>query len=126
MVTILVSIIFNFKSGIENLFVRDVTMAAKLYVAGQPSLAAILAFLLVTIMGLNIFYEGQLKSRIFLILGFLVFLIGFSALIGVILSWPWLYYDIPSISNPISIPASLLFSFLGLAFFLLSQLKAKV
>ena len=125
MVTILTSIIFGFNSGIENLFITDTTMAAVAYVPGQPSLGTIIAFLLVTILGLNIFYEGRLKAKLFLLLGSLVFLIGLVAVIGLIFSIPIMYYYIPSVSNPISIPASLLFILLGLSFTLLFDLIRK-
>ncbi|MDO8668751.1 MAG: hypothetical protein Q7K65_00475 [Candidatus Buchananbacteria bacterium] len=125
MITILVSIIFGFKSGIENLFIIDTTIATNPYVPGRPSLGTIVAFLLITILGLNIFYEGKWKNQLFLFLGSLVFLIGAVSKIGLILAVPVLYYDVPSISNAISIPASILFMFIGLAFSLLYKINPK-
>lgn len=119
MATILVSSVFGFTSGLENLFVREKVGDIVTYVPGRPSLGTIVGFLLITFLGLCVFSEWKLKKNLFLTSSVLITCIGGLSILGYMFSVPIFYYTITGISNAMAVHTAILFVLIGISFGLL-------
>ncbi len=111
--TFLLSIAVGIHTGIEDIFVRDLTPAVHASVPGRPSVPAAVAFVLVAVTGL--FCAAQLRKRavVLRVCGAIVGIIGGIAMLGYAFNQPALYYAIAGVSNPIAISSAVLFLMLG-------------
>lgn len=109
----LVATVFGIRTGIENLFVKEITPLPQT-VAGVPSVMTMINFILIAGIGmLTAFYERVRKEVLWI--GALIAGIGALALIGYIVDVPVLYYSIYGLT-PMAIHTALLFMLIGGAF----------
>ena len=121
----LLSVIFGFTSGIENLFVKETADALFTAVPGRPSIGTMSAFILAVIASLSALIDSKKNRVVYMITGPLIVVLGGTALIGYVLGNPVLFYLIDGISTAMAVHTALLFIFLGAGIFLLSKLKPK-
>lgn len=118
--TIFFGSILGFRTGMENISFVDKHEVSTPIFQGRPSLATMICFLLIAIIG----YLSNLKTEakiFFSLIGAAVFLIGAVGILGYLLNIPFLAYEIPGISNMIAIHTTILFAILGMAIFLLRK-----
>ncbi len=112
--------IFGFQTGMENIRFIDIHEIQTPIFQGRPSLATMISFMLIAILGLWFNFNSPSK-KVFSITGTIVGIIGAVGVLGYLTSAPMLYYEIPGLSNAIAIHTTLLFSLLGLAIVLIGQ-----
>jgi cytochrome bd-type quinol oxidase subunit 1 len=112
--------IFGFQTGMENFSFVDRHEVATVIFQGRPSVATMICFILIAIIGLLSSLEKSTK-KIFTVLSSIIGIIGTIGVIGYITRIPYLYYEIPPLSNAIAIHTTALFSLLGLAIFLVGK-----
>ncbi|MBI2604313.1 MAG: hypothetical protein HYW56_02100 [Candidatus Harrisonbacteria bacterium] len=111
--TFLLSIAAGIHTGIEDIFVRDLTPAVHASVPGRPAVPTAIAFVLIAVSGL--FWTARFKKRVVVIkvCGAIVGAIGGIAMLGYALDQPALYYAVEGVSNPIALSTATLFFMLG-------------
>ena len=122
--TLFLGSVFGFQTGMENISFIDIHEINTPIFQGRPSVATMIAFLLISSIGF-LFNFGKPTKKIFSIIGSIVGLIGLFGVVGYIENLPILYYEIPEFSNAIAINTTILFAFLGLAIFLIGQQQEK-
>jgi hypothetical protein len=123
--TLIASVIFSFKSGLENIFVTETPDAILSAAPGLPSIGTMINFLLIGITGLFFIGYSLFQSRILYFSGYIITAVSLVSALGYILSKPYLYYTIPEISSGMAIHTTILFLIIGLNFVLLGKLKNK-
>lgn len=116
---ILISALLKINLGIENLFIKEASGAVKTTSPGMPSIPTMVNFVLIGIAGLLSFFSS--KSKIINILGMIIGIIGVIAVIGYIINQPYLYYYFPPINTAIALNTSILFVFIGIAFYFVRE-----
>ena len=116
MATLIAGIVFNFNSGVEQLFLEsgDALM-------GRPATPTIFNFICITVLGLGTFFGASSRRRLFRILGAVVAGIGSLAVIGYAVGMPLLYYQISDISVAMAFHTAILFVLLGIGFMLIGN-----
>lgn len=117
--SLLMLFIFNIQLGIENLFVRELSGAALTSVPGRPSLATVVAFILVAIAGIVISYKEQ--TTVLEIIGVILVIISLVAVAGYIFDVPGLYYYVELFSTAMALHTAVLFGLIGLGLFLAAR-----
>jgi hypothetical protein len=112
--------IFGFQTGMENASFIDRHEIATPIFQGRPSVATMVCFILIAMIGFLSSVNRNTK-KIFIIIGSAVGTIGTIGIVGYIAEIPYLYYEIPNFSNAIAIHTTILFSLLGLAIFLIGK-----
>ncbi|MEI6079423.1 MAG: hypothetical protein WCQ53_02130 [bacterium] len=111
--TLFFSTIFGVRTGIEELFVREVPGTVKTIIPGFPSISTIFSFmLLVSASILTMLTARNLRIKL-TVLGLLIGIIGLLALVGYITNSPPLYYFIKGINTAMALNTSILFILLG-------------
>lgn len=123
MSSLLISLILNIKTGVENLFVQEDIKALLTVYPGTPSLATIINFILILSAGLIVMVQPSFVRQYVKSIGIIVFIIGAGGLLGYILNCPALYYVIEGISTAIALNTTTLFIFIGMAFILLERVE---
>lgn len=119
MSTLFVSTVFRVSTGIEGLVVQEVLLAKDHYIAGIPSLVAMIFFTLLSIVSMFTIGNGPRLELRYKILGTILTTGGLSTLIGYFASLPAFYFEWAGMSNGLAIHTGLLFLLLGIGFLLL-------
>lgn len=124
--TFLLSVVFGIHTGIEDIFVRDLTPAVHASVPGRPSVPAAAAFIFVAASGLCWAAQAQKRAMIVQVCGGIIALIGGVALVGYVINQPVLYYVVIGVSNPIAVSSAALFALLGVGLIYAGDVKNAV
>jgi two-component sensor histidine kinase/CHASE3 domain sensor protein len=120
MATFLAGALLNVPLGIEEFFVKEAP-TEKSVIPGMPSVGTMLAFILFASAASFTALGGPgLKTRL-RVLGWLVALMGATAMLGFILDVEPLYYHIPGISGGMALHTAALFVLLGAGLALAGQ-----
>jgi hypothetical protein len=125
MATFMLSIFFNVRTGIEDIFVKELEGAVETITPGRPSIGTIFNFMLVTIIGVLTMYEVKKISVIISAIGLLIFAIGCIAILGYIITVPYLYFLIEGYSTAMAVHTAFLFMLLGVGFFIVGKNNKK-
>jgi hypothetical protein len=119
MATLLISVFIGVRTGVEDLFVREVVGTVKTTTPGRPSVGTMINFILVATAGiLTMLNITRLKVKL-LAIGGIVAVIGGVAIIGYIFSVPVFYYTIEGFSTAMAFHTAILFVLLGTGLILL-------
>lgn len=116
MLNLLLATLFNFSTGIEDLFVHELRDAVKTTLPGRPSIGTMINFTLVSIAGLTSLFEVKKFNHKIYIIGIIVLIIGSIAVLGYIASIPLLYYTITGYSTAMALHTAILFMLAGIGF----------
>ncbi|MBI5221567.1 MAG: hypothetical protein HY979_02065 [Candidatus Magasanikbacteria bacterium] len=114
MASLLVSTFIGIKTGVEDLFVKEVSGAVKTVAPGRPSLVTMINFVLIAGIGLSNLY--RLSVAVSRTLGLLVTLFGGMAILGYIIDLPKLYGHFNNFSTAMALHTAILFVLLGVGF----------
>jgi len=107
------SSLFGVNTGLEDLFIKEARVTAKTIFPGRPSVPTMMNFLLIALAGiLTLINTRNLRAKL-KVIGFLVGLIGLSAICGYILNTPLLYYYIAGVNSAMAAHTAVLFVLLG-------------
>lgn|GEM_PF-965170 len=106
------SALLGTSSGIDNLFVRDI-QSTYTTVPGRPAETTILSFFLAAAAGMTALQKSRSTTKVFLVNGSLIMLLGMIATVGYFLHIPALYYSISGVSNGMALHTAILFVTLG-------------
>jgi hypothetical protein len=123
MVVLLISIVLGFRSGIENLFVRETEGAVKTTTPGRPSVGTMVNFIVIATIGILGIINSEKYKKQLLIVGWLVGVIGVAAVVGYIINLPLLYYTVEGVSTAMAFHTALLFTLLGAGMVILGKVK---
>jgi len=112
--------IFGFQTGMENIAFIDIHEVNTPIFQGRPSVATMIAFLLIAFIGFLCNFNRPTR-RVFSLIGLIVGTIGLVGVAGYLSNLPILYYEIPGLSNAIAANTTTLFALLGLAIFLIGR-----
>lgn len=118
--TLFLGSVFGFQTGLENITFIDVHEITTPIFQGRPSVATMISFLLIALLGF-LFNFGSPERKTFSAIGLIVGIIGAVGAVGYVVNAPLLYYEIPGISNAIAVHTTCLFALLGSAIFLIGQ-----
>lgn len=125
--TTLLSVLLGFRSGIENLFVQESADAILTTVPGRPSLGTMVAFLLISFLGIWAMSPWHSRRYIYLCFGTTIVLLGAIALIGYSTANPLLYFVISDLSTAMAVHTAVLFVLLGVGYgILFSDLRSTI
>jgi hypothetical protein len=119
--TVLTSIIFGLRTGIEDLFSQENLKPSSTFVPGRPSLMTLFNFWLIATAGLLVLFNPRRILSYLKKIGILITFISVTAIIGYLLRVPAMYYLIPNVSTGMAIHTSILFLIAGISFMLLSR-----
>jgi hypothetical protein len=114
MAALLGSTFWGVNVGIEEMFVKDSMNAVGSVTPGRPSIATMINFILIAMAGTAALFDFKKLSKMLMIDGVIVGLIGFTAVFGYILDQPALYFMVPGKSSAMAFHTAILFVFLGL------------
>lgn len=121
MATLLISVVLNIKTGVEDLFVREQPNAFATTVSGRPSIGTMVNFIFVAIIGiLSMFETKNLELKIRRI-GIIITSIGSIAILFYLFSKPLLYFGFKDINTAMAFHTALLFILTGIGFILLKK-----
>ena len=120
--TLFLGSIFGFQTGMENIAFKDRHEAVTPIFQGRPSLATMINFLLISILAFSYNFMTSTK-KLFLIVGGIMCAIGTMGILGYLTKIPFLYFEIPGISNAIAVHTTILFALIGLSVILLGTNK---
>jgi hypothetical protein len=114
--TLFFSAVFEIRTGVEELFIKDTAAAPMSVVPGRPSIPTMLNFLLIAAAGiLTTLNPANLRLKL-KIIGLIIGLVGLFAVIGYIIDKPVLYYYVEGINTAIACHTAALFMVLGIGF----------
>lgn len=121
MATLLASVLFGVKTGIEDLFIEEETSAVKTTVPGRPALVTMADFIVFAAAGIGTLfrYRGQ-KYHLFFS-GVFITATGALALSGYILGIEYLFFSWPGVSSGMAFVTAFLFELLGAGLIMLSR-----
>ena len=122
--TIFLGSVFGFQTGMENIAFIDVHEAKTPIFQGRPSVATMIAFLLIATIALMSNFKRP-SRKTFSVVGAIVGVIGAVGVLGYLIGQPLLYYEIPGFSNAIAIHTTSLFALLGVAIFIIGRIQEK-
>lgn len=121
MLTLFISSLMGLKTGLEDLFVKDVPGAVKTVIPGRPSIFTMVNFILVAFSGFMVLLELKNTNKLFSWIGWVVSAIGGIAIIGYLIGVSVLTFNIEGFSTAMALHTALLFVLLGGGFIFLSQ-----
>ena len=121
MASLLISLFFGIKTGLEDLFVKEPAGAVKTFVPGRPSLASAINFIMIAVMGSLSLFRRERSLKIIHILGVIVAVSGGVAVVGYLIDVPALYYHFGRISTAIALNSALTFTLLGAGFYMIRE-----
>lgn len=112
--------VLGVQTGLEDISFIDVHEINTPIFQGRPSVATMIAFILIALIGFWVNTKRGTKISL-IIVGSIVGIIGAMGVIGYLVDLPILYYEIPGVSNAMAILTSVMFAFLGLAIFKIGE-----
>ncbi|MCK5171722.1 MAG: hypothetical protein KAQ75_17725 [Bacteroidales bacterium] len=125
MTTLLISSLSNTRSGIEDLFIREYGDAVKTTKPGRPSIGTMINFIFVAIAGILTLFDIKNLNRKISIIGLIIVVIGSIAVLGYVLSIPFLYYTLEGYSTAMALHTAILFIITGTGFFVAGKNKKR-
>jgi hypothetical protein len=122
--TLFLGSVLGVQTGLENISFIDVHEINTPIFQGRPSVATMIAFILVALVGFLVNTKKGTNIPL-IIVGCIVGAIGTIGVIGYLADLPILYYEIHGISNAMAVHTSTLFAFLGLAIFKIGKEQQK-
>lgn len=119
------SALFGFGAGVENIFIPEAEGAVESVEPGLPSLGTLIAFLLMSLIGIGSAMELRSLKVWYGIAGGVMVLFGILATTGYIVDVPVLYFRIEGISTAMAIHTALAFVLLGVGLLLLMKTNMK-
>lgn len=116
MTTLMLSIFFSIKTGLEDLFIQESADAIKTTARGMPSFLTVINFILVALFGVTRFFKNKIILRSAQLFGGLICATGIVAVIGYIVNMPVLYSYLADVSSAMALHTAILFVFLGAGF----------
>lgn len=120
MATLLISVIVGFRSGIEDLFVREAANAIKTTTLGRPSVGTMVSFILIAVAGILSLFDYDKIKKYLKIIGIVIGVLASIAILGYILSVPVLYYAVAGWSTAMAFHTALFFLLLGIGLILIA------
>lgn len=114
MASLLASTLLNIRTGIEDLFIEEISGSVKTTTPGRPSVGTMVEFILVAVGGILTMVNATKFRPILPVLGWIVGLIGVLALIGYVTNMDILYYTWEGTSTAMAIHTAILFVCLGM------------
>lgn len=118
MATLLVSTFLNVRTGVEDLFVREAKEAVKTTTPGSPSVGTMINFISVAFAGILTLLDVKRLGQKIVIIGLIILIIGSIAVLGYVLSLPFLYYSVEGFSTAMALHTAFLFIITGAGFIL--------
>ncbi len=109
MSSLLLFIMLNLKTGIEDLFIQENVLAVFTPMPGRPSVGTMINFSFISISGLVAMINSRRIDKTMFVLACVIFLIGFTAVIGYVLNQPSLYYVSSNVSAGMALHTAILF-----------------
>ncbi len=110
------SIFFNTRTGLEDLFVKEQEGAIYTTLPGRPAISTLFAFLIICVCGLFSLVKKNYCKRIPPYLGVMLVIIGLVAILGYIINYPPLFFQINHISTAMAFHTAVLFVLLGIGY----------
>ncbi len=126
MATLLVSTFLNVRTGVEDLFVRETKEAVKTTTPGRPSVGTMINFISVAFAGILILFDMKRLGQKIVVIGCIILIIGSIAVLGYVLSLPYLYYSVEGFSTAMALHTAFLFIIIGAGFILSGKERLKV
>jgi ABC-type nitrate/sulfonate/bicarbonate transport system substrate-binding protein len=117
LITLLVSIFLDIRSGLENLFVREYFGAIKTTKVGRPSIGTLINFTFIALIGVLTLIQAKNLNKKLVIIGLIIIVIASIAVFGYVISIPILYYSLENYSTAMAMHTAILFIIIGLGFF---------
>jgi hypothetical protein len=114
MATLLVSTFLNIRTGVEDLFVREAKEAVKTTTPGRPSVGTMINFISVAFAGILSFLDIKRLGQKIVGIGLIILIIGSIAVLGYVLSLPFLYYSVEGFSTAMALHTAILFIITGI------------
>jgi hypothetical protein len=114
MASLLLSVFFDIRTGLENLFVSEMEGAINTPVPGRPALLVMLSFMLIASSGLLSLSKKTVNYLIIRIVGVIIMIVGAVAIIGYLLDMPKLYGQFGFISSAVALHTAFLLVLVGL------------
>lgn len=111
--SLLASTIIGVSTGVEEMFVKDLTNATGTVMPGRPSIATMVSFILIAMSGILTVINVRQLSKITAVFGPIVAMIGSAAISGYIINQPLLYFAVSGVSSAMAVHTAVLFVFLG-------------
>jgi hypothetical protein len=111
--TLFFSGLLGVRTGIEDLFVKDMTVAIKTVAPGRPSLPTMLNFMLMSVAAILTLVDFKRLRTAHRTIGIVIGLIGAIAITGYIVGAEALYYYFEGINSAIALNTACLFVLLG-------------
>lgn len=121
MASLVISVFFGIKTGLEDLFVKESAGAINTTVPGRPALITAINFILIAVMGSLSLFRKERSLKIVHVLGVMVAVSGGVAMVGYLADVPVLYYNIDKISTAMAIHTAILFVLLGAGFYTIRE-----
>lgn len=118
--TFLVSSYMGVTTGLEDAFFIEQNDFYN-SVPGRPSLATSFGFILFSVAGVLAAYKFPYDKKPFKIISLTLIVIGLLALLGYLLSLPFLYFQVADFSGAMALHTALLFIFLGTGLYYFSR-----
>jgi uncharacterized membrane protein len=125
MATLLSSVLFGIKTGIEELFVHEKEGAIKTVLSGRPSAVTMTDFVLIAIAGIITLFHRKNIGKFLFWIGLAVSITGAIAILGYLIDQPILYYSIENINTAMAAHTALLFLIIGIGLLLLGKSNDK-
>lgn len=114
---LIISILFNIRTGLENLFVSE-EIGAKFTVApGRPAIVTLINFVAIAMGGLINLLKKDYCLRVSHYGGMALMIIDSVAILGYIINVPLLYYYVVNFNTAMAFNTAVLFTVLGFGFF---------
>jgi len=121
-IVMLISSLEGSKTGIEHWFVGDAAYAIKGDVAGSISFGTMLAFVVISLVGILTMINPP-KASLLLLAGIVESTVGGFSFVGRLLNIPILYFGIEGVTAGIILPAAILITLLGTGLLVLGTTK---
>jgi signal transduction histidine kinase len=119
MITLLLSSFISIRTGVEDIFVKEVGGAVETTTPGRPSVATMLNFILIILYGIFSMSNSVRLRQYAVWFGYTVTAIGTVAVLGYVINLPSLYYSVEGWSTAMALHTSILFVMLGSGIILL-------
>jgi hypothetical protein len=119
--TLFFSYFLNVRTGVEDIFVKEIKAAPYTVAPGRPSVPTTFNFMLIAIAGILTMFRYAKLKLVFRIVGLIIGMIGLLPVIGYIINAPPLYYFIEGINSAMAFNTAVLFMLIGTGFICLSE-----
>ncbi|MFA6379308.1 MAG: hypothetical protein WCX16_05980, partial [Candidatus Omnitrophota bacterium] len=123
MASLLGSTIIGINVGVEEMFVKESLQAVGSVVPGRPSVATMIIFVFMGLAGIAASFFNRRLYHVLFVLGLMVSLIGFTAVVGYILNQPLLYFMVAGKSSAMACHTAILFVLWGWGIALAEKFK---